>query len=202
MIPADPLTINRAYYESHAEDFSQRTAALELSDLYEPFLRRLPPQAHILDAGCGTGRDGAAFEACGFEVTAIDASPAMVQSAASRGLRAQVLTFQKMKFTAVFDGIWACASLLHVPHDEMPDVLARFARALKPGGILYVSLKEGDGERVAKDGRFFSYFHREEFEALLMAEGRFALLDFWLTHAGDSSGTEWPWLNFLAARSS
>ena len=202
MITADPLAINRAYYESHAEEFCRRTADLALDDLYQPFLRLLPSGGHILDAGCGTGRDGAAFRAKGFRVTAIDASRAMVHAATARGLPARVLPFQKMKFTAEFDGIWACASLLHVPHREMPDVLARFARALKSGGILYVSLKEGDGERVAKDGRFFSYFHREEFEALLTEEGRFALIDFWLTHAGDSSGTEWPWLNFLAARPS
>ncbi len=199
MTTTDALAINRAFYESHAEDFSRQTAELDLGELYEPFLRHLPAGAHILDAGCGTGRDGLAFARRGFVVTAIDASPAMAQVARSRGLPAEVLTFQKLNAKAAFDGIWACASLLHIPHPEIPGVLNRFFRALKPGGVLYVSLKEGEGERVAGDGRFFSYFTREEFDEFLSASG-FTPLDFWLTHAADSSGTPWPWLNFLASR--
>ena len=199
-VATSPLAINRAYYEAHADEFIKRTAEIALDDLYQPFLSRLPEHAQILDAGCGTGRDGAIFQAAGYRVTAIDASPAMVHAARSRGLQARVLTFQRMKFASEFDGIWACASLLHVPHKEIPNVLDRFASALKPNGILYVSLKEGSGERVAKDGRFFSYFRQDEFAELLTEGRRFTLLKSWPTHAADSSGKDWPWLNFLAQR--
>lgn len=189
-----------AFYRKHARDFVKATARLDLHDLYEPFLKRLKPGAHILDAGCGSGRDGAAFVARGFRVIAIDASRAMVTGARQRRLDARLMTLQKIHFSAKFDGIWACASVLHVPHCEIPNVLGRFADVLKPGGLLYISLKESHGERVAEDGRFFSYFRKEEFTSLLTQRGRFELLDTWLTRAADSPGTDWPWLNFLATR--
>lgn len=189
-----------AFYRDNAKHFVDSTVCLDLRNLYRPFLSRLNPGAHILDAGCGSGRDGAAFVARGYQVTAVDASSAMVSAARERGLKAQVLRFQRMTWCAEFDGIWACASLLHVPHRQIPGVLERFAHALKPGGILYISLKEGEGEGIAKDGRFFSYFRQREFERVLQDSGNFALLDSWLTYSENSADKEWPWLNYLARR--
>ena len=196
-----PLEINRAYYETHADDFRVRAEALPMDSVYEPFLRLLPRDAHILDAGCGSGRDAAAFLARGYRVTAIDASPAMVHSAKRHGIDARVVTFQRMTFNEEFDGIWACASVLHVPHAEVPEVLRRFARALKPHGVLYVSVKEGHGEGVAGDGRFFSYFSLDEFSRLLTCENLFDALKAWENSSPDSSGTTRTWLNFLARKS-
>lgn len=199
-IATTPLDLNRAYYEAYATDYCKRTANLDLKALYEPFLSQLPPSGCILDAGCGSGRDGYAFASRGYRVTAIDASPTMVQALRQRGLDAQLLTFQEMEFDACFDGIWACASLLHVPHAEMADVLRRFARALKPKGILYTSLKEGKGERIAEDGRFFSYFSLDEFVALLAQDNLFNILQAWRSDDPDSSGGVSPWLNILARK--
>lgn len=199
-ITATPLDLNRAYYEAHATDYCKRTSNLDLKALYEPFLSQLPPGGYILDAGCGSGRDGAAFVFRGYRVTAIDASPAMAQAACERGLDARLVIFQQMEFEACFDGIWACASLLHVPHAEMVDVLRRFARALKPNGILYVSLKEGKDERVGEDGRFFSYFTLDEFVTLLTQDKLFEILRAWKSNDPDSSGAISPWLNFLARK--
>ena len=198
---AMPLQINRAYYDEHADHFHVRTEALPLNAAYEPFLRELPSCAHILDAGCGPGRNAAAFMSHGNRVTAIDASPAMVQLARRRGINASVMTFQQMTFNEEFDGIWASASVLHVPHAEISDVLNRFARALNPQGILYVSLKEGQSERIAEDGRFFSYFTLNEFSDSLTRSGLFNLLKAWKRIGLDSSGTMRTWLNFLAAKS-
>lgn len=199
-ITATPLDLNRAYYETHATDYCKRTASLDLKALYESFLNQLPLGSHILDAGCGSGRDGAVFVSRGYRVTAIDASPAMVEAAHQRGLDAQLLIFQEMEFDACFDGIWACASLLHVPHSEMADVLRRFARALKSKGILYVSLKDGKGERIAEDGRFFSYFTLDEFVTRLTQDKLFHILRTWKSDDPDSSGGISPWLNFLARK--
>jgi SAM-dependent methyltransferase len=137
----------------------------------------------------------------GNRVTAIDASPAMVQLARRRGINASVMTFQQMTFNEEFDGIWASASVLHVPHAEISDVLNRFARALNPQGILYVSLKEGQSEQIAEDGRFFSYFTLNEFSDSLTRSGLFKLLKAWKRIGLDSSGTMRTWLNFLAAKS-
>jgi len=197
---ATPLQINRAYYDEYADHFQWRTAALPMNAAYGPFLRQLPPYARILDAGCGPGRNAAAFLSHGYRVTAIDASPAMVQLAKRRGVNAHEMTFQQMTFCRQFDGIWAGASVLHVPHAEIPEVLSRFARALNPQGVLYVSLKEGQSERIDEDGRFFSYFTLDEFSDLLTSSGLFKVLKAWKKNGLDSSGTMRTWLNFLAVK--
>jgi SAM-dependent methyltransferase len=191
----------RAYYAKHAHDFEKSTADLDLQQIYRPFLKLVKPGGDLLDAGCGSGRDTCAFRKMGFRVVAMDASPELAQLATLRtGQTCQVLTFQNMEFRQEFDGIWACASLLHVPRAELPDVLKRLFRALRPGGILYASMKRGEGEHVAKDGRFFSYFHMEDFKTIVNREGQFELVTTWLTQATDSSGKDWPWLNLLAKR--
>jgi SAM-dependent methyltransferase len=202
LTPAEamPLQINRAYYDEYADQFRERSAALPMNAAYEPFLRELPRCAHILDAGCGPGRNAAAFLSHGYRVTAVDASPVMVQLARRSGVNARVMPFQQMTFKGVFDGIWASASLLHVPHTEIPEVLRRFARALRPQGILYVSLKEGQSECIAEDGRFFSYFTINEFSNSLTISGLFKPLRAWKKLGLDSSGTMRAWLNFLAAK--
>jgi SAM-dependent methyltransferase len=200
-VAAMPLQINRAYYDEYADNFRGRTAGLPLNAAYEPFLRELPPCARILDAGCGPGRNAAAFLSQGYRVTAIDASPAMVTLAKRSGVDARVMTFQQMTFNEEFDGIWASASVLHVPHAEISEVLSRFARALTPQGILYVSLKEGQSERIAEDGRFFSYFALNEFSDSLTSAGLFKVLKAWKRLGLDSSGTLRTWLNYLATKS-
>jgi hypothetical protein len=79
-------------------------------------------------------------------------------------------------------------------------VLSRFARALNPQGVLYVSLKEGQSERIDEDGRFFSYFTLDEFSDLLTSSGLFKVLKAWKKKGLDSSGTMRAWLNFLAVK--
>jgi SAM-dependent methyltransferase len=121
--PSDPLRLTLDYYEQNAEAFDQRTRDIDLSPLYQEFLPLLPPGGFILDAGCGTGRDSAEFLKRGFRVLAMDASKAMVQRAVRRiGQPVLHISFAQMQFSNEFDGIWASASLLHVPKREMPQV--------------------------------------------------------------------------------
>ena len=197
-----PLAVNRAYYRAHAEEFCRRSAALSMENSYEPFLEHIPSHGRILDAGCGSGRDSVEFMRRGYDVMAIDASPAMIQCARSQGVDARLLTFQRMRFTQEFDGIWACASLLHVPQAEIPAVLRRLAKALRRTGVLYASLKSGHGEKIAEDGRFFSYFSLAEFSNLLAAGNLFRVIRAWESNDTDSSGTVRTWLNFLARKTS
>lgn len=197
---AKPLAINRAYYKTHAEEFCRRTESVSMDAAYSAFLQLLLRGSHVLDAGCGSGRDAVAFLARGYHVTAVDASPAMVHAARSRGINARVIAFQRMSYRKDFDGIWACATLLHVPHAEIREVLRRFHRALRSKGVLYASLKEGRGEGIAADGRFFSYFGLDEFADLLTCEGLFKIIATWQSTDPDSTGAVRLWLNFLARK--
>lgn len=191
-----------AYYERNARQFCSSTLRLNLNSLYIPFLKELPPGARILDAGCGSGRDTKAFAAKGYRLTAIDASPALARIAAeSSGQPCEVLCFQEITFKTEFDGIWACASLLHLPRVEIRDVLRRFAKALKRNGLLYMSLKKGKGEGIAADGRFYCYYEMNECKKLLIGDGHFKIIKSWETFGKDSAGRKQTWLNLIARKS-
>ena len=177
-----PSNLNSAkWYDENAQDFLERTLNLDMTALYEPFLRHMRPGGHILDAGCGPGRDTKAFIKQGFKVTAIDASKAMVELASQvTGQRAKLMTFQEVGWEEEFDGIWACASLLHVPRADIEDVFRRFEKALKTDGIWYLSFKQGAGERE-KAGRFFNDYTEEELKALISQFPSLRALEFWST---------------------
>lgn len=195
--PSDPTP---GYYEANAECFVAESASIDVADLYGPFLALVPAGGRILDAGCGSGRDALAFRQRGYDVTAFDASPALARLAAAHsGLPVAVLRFQDMAFDGEFDGVWACSSLLHVPRAEMPDALARVARALRSGGVCFMSFKLGEGEEV-RGGRFFNDYT----EALLVEEVcRVADLEpvrTWLAPDGRPGREHQTWVNLIARR--
>jgi SAM-dependent methyltransferase len=186
------------YYNTHAADYCASTVHLDLQDLYEPFFAKLVPGACVLDAGCGSGRDTKAFLNMGYRVTAIDESREMARLAtAYTELPCEILRFQDMDFRETFDGIWACASLLHIPKRQMNNVMVRFVRALKTCGIFYISLKEGEGERIAADGRLFNYYTVNSFRKILAQNQTLYETAFWKTEEIRSTTHRQPWLNFL-----
>lgn len=142
------------YYDDPANAYADQTVNADMSAIYERFQKYLAPGAAVLDAGCGSGRDSLHFIKAGYAVTAIDASQKMC-AFASRLLQQEVqqLRFQELDYDACFDGIWACASLLHVPEWQQAEVFRRLMCALVPGGVLYASWKYGEAERTAPKRR-------------------------------------------------
>lgn len=146
---------NENYYRQNAQRFFTDTVDVDMSALYQPFIVCLPSGACILDAGCGSGRDIKAFSEMGFAVDAFDASAELVLLARQlSGTPVERMRFQDVDAVEKYDGIWCCASLLHVAEAELPEVMARLAIALKPGGIWYLSFKYGRGEREQNGRRF------------------------------------------------
>jgi SAM-dependent methyltransferase len=142
------------------------------------FIAAMPKNAAVLDLGCGTGRDTRALIDAGFTVTAIDGSPEMAREAERRvGQPVRVLLFEDLDYTEAFDGIWANASLLHVPRAGLANVLAHVYRALKPGGLLHATFKSGGTEGRDTLGRYYNYLSKEEVEAFMRAAGAWASLD-------------------------
>ncbi len=189
-----------SYYDNNAERFFEETLRVDMASLYHPFLSLLPRGAHILDAGCGSGRDSLYFLRNGYTVTAFDASEKMV-SMASDLLGQTVLrtSFDRMRFDRQFDGVWACASLLHVPRSAMYGVLARLTQHLKPHGAIYASFKYGDGEGV-RDGRFFNDYNENGLRMLLHALPELTIVDLWQTLDLRSGKADSVWLNALIHR--
>lgn len=191
------------WYTHHASDFIAATAHLDLSALYERFLPLVPPGGRLLDFGCGAGRDSLVFAQAGFDVLALDPCEAFVAhvktlSELTSGLQARLGSVEALEPTERFDGIWACASLLHLPEAELPGVLARLTQALNPGGVLYASFKRGQfsGER---NGRYFTDLEPEVAEELVSQTPGLALKEIWLTEDLRPERGE-SWVNILAQK--
>lgn len=192
--------LNDDYYQQNAATFFADTSEVDMTPLYRRFLPQLPDQAHILDAGCGSGRDARAFARLGHSVTAFDASPALISLAESLlGQPVQCLRFQDITWQKQFDGIWACASLLHVPPAELPDALQRLCRALKPRGVLYASFKYGSGEREHY-GRRFTDLDEPGLAALLRQIPGLEEVETWITGDLRPGREAERWLNTLLRR--
>lgn len=162
------------YYNQNAAEYFERTVDLDMQESWDGFTALLPEGGSILDLGCGSGRDSAYFISCGFDVTAMDGSEEMCALASIHiGQDVLHLSFAEMDFNEVFDGIWACASLLHVPGSEMEDILSKVVNSLKKNGILYVSFRYGDYEGE-QDGRYYKYYRTKTLKELL---GRFDNLE-------------------------
>ncbi|RFS78564.1 class I SAM-dependent methyltransferase [Leclercia adecarboxylata] len=169
------------YYQNNAQTFFDGTVNVDMSSLYETFTQHLAPGARVLDAGCGSGRDAKAFQEMGYQVEAFDASPAMVALAQEHTrLPVKVMSFADVDWKEEFDGIWCCASLLHVPAVELQGVMRRLADALKPGGVWYVSFKYGDGEREV-DGRRFTDMDEDDLNTLVSSLIAMEVGEVWLT---------------------
>ena len=155
------------YYNKNADAFYESTIDADMSAQYDMFEKRLYAGARILDCGCGSGRDSKYFLDNGYEVVAIDGSEELCKKASElTGIVVINMLFQDIDFEDEFDGVWACASLLHVPFEELHDVFIKISKALKDCGIFYVSFKFGkfEGER---SGRFFTDLTEESFEQLI-----------------------------------
>jgi SAM-dependent methyltransferase len=191
--PSDLFDATVRYYAEHAEDFAKRTKDIDMSPLYDAFLPLVPKGGAILDAGCGSGRDSEAFIERGYSVMACDASKAMVDIASARiGQPVLHLAFAQFDFDKEFDGIWACASLLHVPKSEMATTFASLHRALKPEGVLYASFKRGSGEEL-REGRLFNDYDEESLAAFVNDQTSWALIKLWRTDdiGQCRAGVEW-----------
>jgi SAM-dependent methyltransferase len=197
-MPKRILTRNRAYYERNVLESAERAEMRNIGPLRDHFLSLLRPRARILDAGCGTGRDALAFASRGCLVTAFDASPAMVAFCRARCVSARLMTFHQSRWRHAFDGIWACASLLHLPRSHIESGLQRLLNALKNGGMIFISLREGDGEGYASDGRYATFYSVRQVRRLLESFKGVSIVRLWRSFPDKA---KFPvWINCLARK--
>ncbi|MBB3381977.1 MULTISPECIES: class I SAM-dependent methyltransferase [unclassified Rhizobium] len=160
-----------SFYTDNAAIYAARERRLPRQRL-DAFLAALPARATILELGCGGGHDAAYMMSRGFDVTPTDGSAELAREAEKRlGRPVQVMRFEALDATEIFDGIWAEASLLHVPRSALPNIFDRILRALKSGGIFHASFKAGEAEGHDKFGRYYNYPSAVWLEAMLSARG-------------------------------
>lgn len=185
------------YYNKNAKKFITGTISVDFGIVQNRFLDKLHPGAEILDYGCGSGRDTKYFLEQGCKVTAIDGSQALCKLASEyTGIPVKHMLFRDLDEKEAYDGIWACSSILHVPANELQDIIKKMANALRAHGIIYTSFKYGtfEGER---NGRYFTDMTEETFAKLIQDMDELETEEQWITSDVRPGRGEEKWLNLI-----
>ncbi len=176
----DMLKLAVQTYNKIAKIYSERTYPKIVQFQATKFMSLLKGKK-ILDVGCGSGRDVEYFLHEGYEPIGIDLSENMLKEARKRVKAKNV--FKKMDFTDLkfkeetFDGVWVMAALYHIPRKSVTDVLRGFNKVLKKGGLIYIAVEEGEGQKEVKEEKYgneprpFTYFNEKEMHDFLYEAG-------------------------------
>ncbi len=183
----DHVQTTIATYDKTAEEYVLKVQKYAPEQEREKFVSLVKPGGKILDAGCGPGRDANYFASKGFLVTGIDLSESLLTYAkehAKKNATFLQMDLRKIRLDTSFDGIWACASLLHLKREELLPVLRKFEHMMMPGGTLFLLMKAGAGEKmitggtIEGDARFFTYYSIPELR-LLLGNAGFTVTDIY-----------------------
>jgi 2-polyprenyl-3-methyl-5-hydroxy-6-metoxy-1,4-benzoquinol methylase len=184
------------YYNNNAKKYFDMTVDADMSEQYNFFLQYVKG-GRLLDLGCGSGRDSLYFKNLGFEVTAIDGSEELCKLASLyTGLDVKCMRFDELREIGYYDGIWASASLLHVDKRFLIYVLKRTRDALKQSGYMYAAMKNGVGEEVTREGRYFGYSTFDEFSKMSNKAG-LEVVDFYSSKSVSNPNELRYWNNYI-----
>ena len=193
------VTVN--HYESSAQSFWEGTRDHDVSQNYAAFIAAMPAKIglRILDLGCGPGRDLRYFKKLGHLPTGLDGSSSFCEMARTySGCPTLNQSFLQLSLNpSSFDGVFANASLFHVPAQELPRVLGELKAALATGGILFSSNPRGSGEGWS-GRRFGNYMEWDEYKLILEQSG-FTPLRHYYRPEGLACEQQ-PWLAVVARR--
>lgn len=195
----DKETLN--FYNSNSKSYVESTLDIDMSHLYSDFLSEIPSGGAILDLGCGSGRDSKVFIDKGYKITAVDGSKELAKLA-SRVIGQEVIVskFEDLRLTESYDGIWACASLLHVNRSNIVDVIKNISCNLNRDGVFYMSFKYGNNEYIDDKGRYFNCYTKESFEEMIKNIPELIIRKIY--KSGDTLGgrSNLEWLNVLITK--
>lgn len=188
------------YYNTHAEEYYQSTVTADLDAARKKFAEYLKPEARIIDVGCGSGRDVVAFRDMGFNAEGIDASEALVRLATEKlGITANVADMSDWIADEAYDGIWCCASLMHLNEEDYERFFSNLKYNLRTGGALYISVKTGIETGTDAAGRYLRNFNEEDIRDLINKAAGLRLSELWYTD-DTLSRRDFRWLNVIAEK--
>ena len=185
------------YYESNAEHYAAETFSADMSEQYQRFLPLLKKGAKILDVGSGSGRDACYFQKHGYQVTALEPSKNLCREI-RKVFSGEIICsdIQNYRPKERYDGIWACASLIHLQEEEILRFFEKIDLYLNDNGVVYVSGKNGISTGEVEDGRFFLEFTERLVEKILTVNEQLKPEQLWYTE--DVSGRQgFRWLNVV-----
>lgn len=179
------------FYAANARAYAAKSSVNRHLDA---FLALIRPGGTILELGAGSGQDARRMRAAGFVVDATDGSAELAQEAARLlGQPVRRMLFTELEAEQAYDGVYANAALLHARRAQLPDIIRRIHRALKPGGHVWASFKDGEREGHDGFGRYFNYLNAAELMALWSTGGGWSELrcDSWQGSGYDQAPTRW-----------
>ncbi|MBM6751642.1 class I SAM-dependent methyltransferase [Mediterraneibacter glycyrrhizinilyticus] len=185
------------YYEINAKQYAAATFSADMSEQYRRFLPLLKEGVRILDVGSGSGRDACCFQKMGYQVTALEPSKNLCREI-RKVFPGEVICsdIQNYRPRERYDGIWACASFLHLQEEEVLCFFEKIDLYLNDNGIVYLSGKNGIPTGKAEDGRYFLEFTEGLVEKILVVNERVRMEELWYT--GDVSGRDgFRWMNVM-----
>ena len=198
------------WYNKNAKQYFESSERISFEEIIQQFLKKLPANPSVLDAGCGTGRDSRVLTENGANVTAIDISEGLIEIARAENPDIQFIKTSFLNLPledALFDGVWSHASLVHLETlEDVTKALSEFYRVLKPGGWLYVYVKKQTGEEktaivsdsLSNHERFFRYYTPEELTGLLSKTG--FIVGRYETKQDPHGREEVEWLQFIVQK--
>ena len=161
------------FYEKNHQQYFYSTSSIDPSGFLTPFGNMLKPGATILDIGCGSGRDLLWFKEQGFSPTGFEHSPSLARLVRKySGCPVIEGDFYSYNFLIhKFDALCFVGSLVHVPEEKLSHVLESICNALKPGGLLVITMKEGRGLSHSDDGRIFTLWLKKDLEKIFHKTG-------------------------------
>jgi SAM-dependent methyltransferase len=197
-MPHDPATLR---FYSHEAPVYTASGKGGVNRHLEGFLGLLRPGARVLELGCGGGLDAQFMLKRGFVVHPTDGTPEIAARAEQRlGIPVRIMRFDELEEREAYDAVYASASLLHVPVDDLPSVLARIHAALIPGGWHFASYKGGGQAGRDRFGRYFNYLSSPQALQLYQAAAPWADLAVNETTGGGYDGVQGPWLTIVARK--
>ena len=181
-------------YNKYAKIYSEYISGKLLQFQLTKFISLLPEKGKVLDAGCGPGRDSEYLIEEGLDVISVDLSEGMIEEAKKRNVNAIKMDILDLELSPEsFDGIWCMATLADVPKTEANKALENFRKILKKDGIIYLAVKEGEGEKIIEKERygnmprFYAFYKKKELEELLK-KNNFEIVE---SVQSNDEATEW-----------
>lgn len=190
------------FYSNNSENYFKATKGVNLTHLYSDFLNNVRKGGQVLDLGCGSGRDSLYFKNLAYKVTAVDGCKELCDLA-SKYLGFEVINenFENLSLQEEsFNGIWACASLLHVKRCDIKNVLNNLVKGLKENGVFYMSFKYGNKEFVDEKERYFNCYDEESFKNLIEDIEDLEILKLYKTEDAMQNRENLVWLNVLCIK--
>ena len=185
------------YYNHNAEAYFESTSQVSFDEIYEKFLDYVPAGGRIMDLGCGSGRDVKWFREHGYEAYGLDASEELVSKATSEyDIPVSCGLIEEWVADEPFDGIWCCASLMHLGDEELEQFFMNLEHNLKPGGAVFISVKSGVETGCDEAGRYFRNFTEEDITGFARKNENLKIVELWYTEdklARDS----FRWMNVI-----